>query len=411
MHKVPRFSYIAARSDGARVQAVEEAADAKAMAATLRSGGLSPISIREMGAQPLFAGRKERKAGGRPKLTDVAAFIRQISALLTAGVALVSALDDLSKQQDKPQFARVIDQVRSRVMAGAPLSAALKEHPRVFSSLICAMIRAGEESGNLEGITSDLAAYLDSQISLRRKIRAALAYPVFIAIFFTGAVTLLFVWLLPKFRALFMGFGAQLPIITRYALDFSAWISHWFVPIAAVVVALVVGIRLAARSKRGRALVDRATLKLPIFGKLTLKVVLVRFLETLATLQRSGVPILMSLDIASDTAGNAVVQAELQRAKREVMQGSFLSRELAKSPLFPRMMVRMLAVGEDTGRVEDLLQRAARYYKEEVEATVQTMTSLIEPVLIVFMGVVVAFVVLSIYLPIFRLASAVTGGG
>lgn len=405
-----RFSYIATKSDGERVQAVKEASDAKAMAASLRSAGLVPVSIREVGGRSIFAARKERRKGGRPKLNDVAQFIRQLSALLSAGVGLVSALDDLSKQQDKEQFAAVIESVRAKVMGGAPLSAALRDHPKVFSSLICAMVRAGEESGNLEGIMGDLATYLDSQITLRRKIRAAMSYPTFIAVFFLGAVTFLFVWLLPKFRSMFESFRSGLPAITKYALAFSSWLQHWFPLVLLCVIALAIFLRFALKTEKGSFIFDRLKLKIPLIGKLALKVVLVRFLETLATLQRSGVPILMALDIAGSTAGNKVVEEELMRAKKAVMEGSFLSKELAKSPLFPRMMVRMLAVGEETGRVEDLLKRAASYYKEEVDVAIQTLTSLIEPVLLVLMGVVVAFVVLSVYLPIFRLSGAMGGG-
>ena len=400
-----RFSYAARKQNGEGVSGTLDAPDAHSLAATLRSEGLIPVSISEVSARTIFTGARRQRGGGRPKLADVAPFVRQLGVMLRAGVSLVTALDDLSKQIEKPNFTRVVEDLRNRVVGGSPLSVAMKMHPRVFTPLMCALIRAGEESGRLEQVALDLASYLDSQISLRRQVRGALIYPIFIACFFAVAVVILFVFLIPRFQAIYEGLGQKLPLLTSIALGISVWVRRWFFVIAAVVLGAVLSVRIAARIPRARARLDRLTLGLPVIGRLALKIVLVRFLETLATLQRSGVSILMSLDIARDTAGNKVVEEALGQARMEVMRGSFLSRELARNSVFPRMLVRMVAVGEETGNTEELLGQTATFYKEEVNTGIQAATRLIEPTLIILMGIVIAFVVIAVYLPIFKLGS------
>jgi len=406
-----RFKYVAREAGGKRVTGIEEGPDSRTVAANLRARGVTPISLNEVSARNIFAGRRERRGRGRPTLLDVATFVRQLSVMLGAGVGLVAALDDLADQSklERPRFGAVLENIRNRIIGGSPLSAAIKEYPKIFPSLVPALIRAGEESGNLEGIMSDLADYLDSQVALRRKVTSALTYPFFIGVVFLGVVAALFLYFLPKFNQMFMDVGDELPKITRVALAISNALRAWWPAVLAALVGSVVAVRLLRRLPAGRDFLDRLKLKLPLVGQVIHRVVLVRFIETLATMQRSGVPILMSLDIASSTAGNAVIEEAVRQARKEVMRGSFLSHELGRCVVFPRMMVRMVAVGEETGKVEELLSRAAAYYKDEVDNSVQRMTRLIEPVMIVFMGIVVGFVLFSIYLPIFVLTSK--GGG
>jgi len=406
-----RFRYVAREAGGKRVTGIEEGPDSRTVAANLRARGVTPVSLNEVSARNIFAGRRERRGRGRPTLLDVATFIRQLSVMLGAGVGLVAALDDLADQNklERPRFGAVLEDIRNRIIGGSPLSTAIKEHPKVFPSLVPALIRAGEESGNLEGIMGDLADYLDSQVALRRKVTSALTYPFFIAVVFLGVVAALFLYFLPKFNQMFMDVGGKLPKITRVALAISNGLRTWWPAVVVVLVGGFVTVRLLRRLPGGRDFLDRLKLKLPLVGQVIHRVVLVRFIETLATMQRSGVPILMSLDIASNTAGNAVIEEAVRQARKEVMRGSFLSHELGRYAVFPRMMVRMVAVGEETGKLEGLLSRAAAYYKDEVDNSVQRMTRLIEPVMIVFMGVIVGFVLFSIYLPIFVLTSK--GGG
>lgn len=406
---MPRFSYVAKDRKGETVRAIQEAPDASTVMASLRESGLVPITVEEVSATSALRTRRERVKRGKPNLVDVASFVRQLSAMLGAGVGVVTALDDLATQAEKARFKQVLEQVRNRVVGGTPLSSALKEHPQVFPPLVHAMVRAGEQSGKLDTVLSDLADYLDSQVELRRRVVSALMYPCFVMVVFTGALIFLFAFLLPRFQGMFSQFGKELPIISRYALAFSGWVREWlaFILIGAGVLAIV--LRVAIRVPGVREFFDRLKIRLPLVGSLILKVSLVRLLETLATLQRSGVSILMSLDIAGETAGNSIIEREVKRSRQEVSQGSFLSTELAKSEVFPRMMVRMLSVGEETGRLDEMLSRTASFFRSEVDAGIQSLTSLIEPVIIVLIGAVVGFVVLSVYLPIFKLAGAVAG--
>jgi len=347
-----QFKYVAKGADGQTVSDTRESQDARLLASALRAEGLIPISIAEVSAETIFGDRQQKKKRGRTRLTDVAEFVRQLSVMLDASISVVTALGDLASQEEKTEFADVLEDVRNKVMGGTPLSVVMREHRKVFSPLLCAMVRAGEETGNLEQVLGDLATYMEGQIALRRKIRTALAYPAFVSVIFGVAVAFMFFFLLPKFQGIFDSLGSRLPLISQVALGFSAWLREWIVLIIALVVAAVAAIRLAGRTPAGGKVLDRVKLRLPLLGPLYLKVALARFLDTLATLQRSGVPILMSLDIAKDTVGNRILEQDLELARHGLMQGSFLSRELARSERFPRMMIRMIAVGEETGRTD-----------------------------------------------------------
>ncbi len=401
-----RFNYIARNSDGQRISGVEEAGSARAVSSRLRERGCTPIQVEAAKSSSRDTGGAVKKRRGRTTLLDVANFVRQLSAMLGAGIELVIALEDLASQEDKARFSGVLEQVRNRVVGGIALSTALKEHPRVFPNLLCAMVRAGEETGRLDQVLEDLAKYMEGQVMLRRKLRSALTYPVTVVVVFSGAVAFLFLFLLPKFSDMFSGFGKELPLISRLALNLSASMQQWWIAAASCLAVLLLTLRISGGTQRGRRWLDGFKLKVPVLGTVLRKVLLVRFLETLATLQSSGVPIHMSLSIARETVGNQRIEEAIMRARDEVIQGSQLSRELAKSPLFPRMMVRMLAVGEETGKTEELLKHAASFYKSEADAKIEDMTTLIEPVIIVLMGLVVGFVVLAIYLPIFNMAGA-----
>ena len=401
------FNIVARNPNGQRVTAVEEASDALTAAASLRAAGMIPISITQVGAEPGPRASRVRGRRGKPQLVDVMGVAKQLGAMLIAGVGLVEALEDLASQEPKRRFKGVLERIRNRVAGGVPLSTAITAYPKIFSPIACALVKAGEESGNLGGAMRDLAGYLSSQISLRRKVKAALTYPAFIAAFFFLAVCFLLLFLLPKFQDMFAAFGADLPIITTYALASSAWLRRCLPPGLVLVACTILAFKFSRRLSWLRRALDKAKISLPIVGDLVLKVLLARFMETLAVLTRCGTPILTSLDAAGKTAGNSVVQAELRRARQQVAHGSTLSHELSKSGYFPSMMVRMVALGERTGTLDAQLSQAAAFYKEETEASIHSLTSLIEPILIVLMGFVVGFVVMSIYFPVFRLAGSV----
>jgi len=403
-----RFDYVARSPDGDRITGTKEAQDAKALVASLRSEGVVPVSVDEVSTEAVFVEQTSRRKRGRVKQIDIAQFVRQLSVLLDASVGLVTALEDLAAQEEKERFCQVLEDVRNKVMGGNPLSSSLKDHPRVFNPLLCAMAKAGEETGRLEEVLADVAGYLEASIALKRKVKTALTYPTFVAAVFCGAVAFMFLVLLPKFQTIFSGLGRRLPMLTQLALGFSVWLQQWFPLLLLLTFAVGLGTHLAGRTERGRAFLHRRLLGIPIAGPLVMQISLARFLDTLATLQRSGVPILTSIDIAANTVGNTMIEGELKAARDGLMKGSFLSRELAKSGLFPRMMVRMIAVGEQTGKMEELLSRTAAYYRAEAEAGIQRMTALIEPLIMVLMGIVVGFVVFAVYMPIFQIAG---GGG
>lgn len=401
-----RFNYVARGPDGDRITGTKEAQDARAVAASLRSEGLVPVSVDEVSPKALFVEQANRRKRGRVKQSDVAEFVRKLSVLLDASVGLVTALEDLAAQEEKERFYQVLEDVRNKVMGGNPLSNSLKDHPGVFNPLLCAMAKAGEETGRLEEVLADVAGYLETAIALKRKVKTALTYPTFVTIVFCVAVAFMFLVLLPKFEAIFSGLGRRLPLLTQWALAFSVGLRHWFPLLLLLGLAVGLGTYLAGRTERGRMCLHRLLLGIPIAGPLVMQISLARFLDTLATLQRSGVPILTSIDIAANTVGNTMIEGELRAARDGLMNGSFLSRELAKSNLFPRMMIRMISVGEQTGKMEELLSRTAAYYRAEAEAGIQRMTALIEPLIMVLMGIVVGFVVFAVYMPIFQIAGA-----
>lgn len=402
-----RFNYVARGQDGDRVTGTQEAQDARALTASLRSEGLVPISVDEVDPKAVFVEQATRRKAGRVKQIDVAEFVRQLSVLLDASVGLVTALEDLAAQEEKKQFSQVLEDVRNKVMGGNPLSSSLKDHPRVFNPLLCAMAKAGEETGRLEEVLADLAEYMETVIALKRKVKTALTYPAFVAIVFSGAVAFMFLFLLPKFQDIFSSLGRDLPLLTQWALACSTGLRHWFPLILLLTIVVGVATHTAGRTDRGRMYLHSLLLKIPIAGPLVMQVSLARFLDTLATLQRSGVPILTSIDIAANTVGNTLIERELTIARDGLMKGSFLSKELAKSGLFPRMMIRMISVGEQTGKMDELLARTASYYRAEAEAGIQRMTAMIEPLIMVLMGVVVGFVVFAVYMPIFQIAGSV----
>lgn len=403
-----QFTYTAKKPGGGKVVATREALDAKCVAAALRDEGLVPIEIKEVATgEEAQTRRGSQWMTAKPRAVDVLMFVKQLSAMLRAGVNLVPALDALAKQSGTQRLTSIIESVRNSVLGGMRLSTALRAHPEVFNELICAMVSAGEESGNLDGMLTDLAAYLHAQRALRRKVKTALTYPAFIGVVFGATVIFLLFFLLPRFQGIFDDMGKKLPTITVCMLALSAWLRAWSPVLLGVLVGAVMALRLMARKPKGRYFVDQMKLRIPIIGPLALKVALVRFLETLSALVKGGSPILMAMDVAADTANNKVVEEELQRVRVQVSQGSFISREMSKSEIFPDMMVHMISVGEETGSLSEQLQQAALFYKEDMDSRIEGLTALIEPVLIVFMGGVVDIVVLSVYLPIFNMSGGV----
>ncbi len=304
----------------------------------------------------------------------------------------------------------ILRKIVNDIKSGNSLSSAMKKYPKIFSNIFVSMIKAGEESGKLGKVLYDLSGYLESVEKLKKQVKAASAYPIFVTGFFILTIAGLVLFLVPRFKNMFAAFGAELPFLTKMVMgvsDTAIKNFHWIVLILAGITAAAVMIY---RTKKGRYQADKLKLKLPIFGKIMTKVIIAQLFQTLATLIRGGVDVIASLEIASKVVNNLQIEQIISDMRIKIMEGSTLSAEMDKYPFFPRMTVRMTSVGEKTGRMEELFNRLSEFYNDEVDATVAALSSIIEPVLIVLLGGAVGFFVIAMYLPVFKMATAMMGG-
>jgi type IV pilus assembly protein PilC len=372
------------------------------VAGRLRSMGYVPVSIeaKDAGLQ------KEIRIPGltdRVKLKDVAVFSRQFATMINSGLSLLRSLSILADQTDNKELARIIGAVGTDVEKGASLSAALARHPKAFSRLYVSMVRAGETGGMLDTVLVRLASTIEKQVELRRKVKSAMTYPVAVMGLVTVIVAAMLIFVVPMFESMYAELGGTLPLPTRILLGISSALTSLWYLVLAVAAGAVFALRRWIGSEQGRRRWDALKLRLPVFGKLVHKTVLARFSRSLAALVRSGVPILDALDIVADTAGNSVVARAVRDTQEAVKGGESLSKPLENHATFPPMVVQMLAVGEETGALDELLEKIADFYDMEVEATVDALTSLIEPLLIVVMGGAVGGMVLALYMPMFNI--------
>jgi type IV pilus assembly protein PilC len=343
-------------------------------------------------------------------LKDLAIFSRQFATMVNSGLSLVRTLSILEQQTSNKRLRQIVAQVRQDVEAGRPLSDAMGRHPAAFSSLYVNMVKAGETGGVLDEVLERVATYLEKEQALRSKIRAAMVYPILLTVAALGGLFFMTIVILPQFETLFreLGGSGALPLPTQVAMGVSVAIRRFWYVFFAVVAALVWATRRYLRTPAGRARYDRLKLRLPVLGELNRKIVVARFTRTLGTLIASGVPIMQALEVVARAIDNVVIGEAVDAVRSSIREGQSIAIPLQFSGIFPPMVVQMTRVGEETGALEQMLQKVADFYDVEVEATVQSLTSLLEPVLIIFMGVVVGAMVISLYLPIFNLA---TGGG
>lgn len=401
-----RYQYVARDTKGNRIEGILEAPSNIAVITRLRNQNLFPVDIHIAGVEPQQKEKEIRVKRGRVNLKELAIFTRQASAMLAAGVSIVDVLDDLSSQTTNRYFSTVLSGIRKNIQEGYNFSSSLSKYPKVFSPLYVALIRSGEESGNLAEVMSEIASNLEDQIILRSKVKQALSYPAVVFVFFIGVVSFVFLFLLPKFREIFQSFGAQLPKFTIMILGISQFMISALPFILLFLFAVALSLFLLNRTPAGKEKIDRLKLKFPVFGPLMLKVSLARLSGSLATLLTGGVPILIALEIVSKTAGNKIIENTVLKVREGVLKGSLVGAEMKKYKIFPVLLTRMVTVGEETGRIEEMLNRTARFFRDEVDATLNILASIIEPVLIVGLGVVVGTVVIAIYLPIFNLAAS-----
>ena len=395
------FSYKVRDKTGKLVEGQLEAENAQLVVSKLRSMGYVPIEIEQQGGKSLSRDLKIPGLSDRIKLKDVQVFSRLFATMISSGLSMLRSLYILAEQTESKPLAAVVNQVRMDVERGASLSAALAKHPKAFNRLYVAMVRAGEAGGVLDSVLQRLATTIEKQVELRRKVKSAMTYPAVVSCLVLLLVTAMLLFVIPMFQNIYGSLGGTLPLPTLILVKISNIVRNlWFV-VFAVEVVLVFAFRKWIASEEGRKRWDTIKLKMPVFGALAKKTALARFGRTLSALVRSGVPILESLDIVCETSGNWVVSEAVRDTQQQVKRGEPLSKRLEMHPVFPPMVVQMMAVGEETGALDEMLDKIADFYDQEVEATVNALTSLIEPILIVVMGVVIGGMIIALYLPMF----------
>jgi len=404
---MPTYAYAAADREGTTSQGTIEAASPQAAHQALRDRGLM---VSELSAGPQRQPGAMRGLGGRVKLKEIMVFSRQFAAMINAGMNLMKCLDILRGQVGDPRLARIIAQIQADVQAGQTLSQAMSKYPGAFSSLYVSMIRAAEEAGVLDQVLNRLAGYLEQDVETRTKVISAMVYPSIVLAFSFIMTGILVFFILPKFGSIFHELDVDLPITTRILLNSSTYaVKYFYVPIAAVL-GTIFGYKAYGKTPQGRFQIDSLKLKVPLFGELLRKLSIARFARTLSTLMKSGVKTQVGLEIVASTSGNAVIERTVLLAKDFVMKGDRLSTPLGEGGIFPEMVVQMIAVGEETGKVDEMLLKVADFYESEVDATIKAMTSIIEPVLIVVLGVLVGFVAVSVISPIYDLVGQASSG-
>ena len=399
---MPSFSYVARdTATGREIRAAVDAASEQAAIAALLNRNLLVVSIQEK------VGKKGKTAGGKVSLADLVIFTRQLATMIDAGLAMVQSLQALAEQTTNKVMRDIIKDICARVEAGDSFSEALSKHPKAFDKLYVSMVGAGEKGGLLAEILARLATYLENTARLRKKVKTSMMYPIVVTVVAICITIFLLVKVVPVFGEIFSSFGAKLPGPTLFLVSLSEFVKKWVVLIILGMGASVYGWLYFIKTPTGRYFWDSRRIKLPIFGGIAHKICLARFTRTLASLIRSGVPILEVLQIVSHTVGNVVMDKAIQTSAADIERGESISNALSKHPIFPTMIIRMVTAGEQTGKIDAMLERISDFLDEEIETTLSGLTSLIEPILIVFLGVVVGGMVICMFLPIFKMSDIV----
>lgn len=397
------FAYTAKAQNGKTVSGVRTAESEMGLVSLLRKEDLTVISV----APAASMGKSGKAKHGKVKVKDLAILTRQLAAMLEAGLPVLESLESIAEQIDNPTLSEVLLVVAGDIEAGSTFSQSLDKHDKIFSILFIAMVRAGEEAGALPQVLARLGDYLEARDALTRKIRSASAYPAFIAGFFIFAVAGIMLFLIPQFEGIFADFDMELPMLTKVLISMSRFIGRnllWeFLALGAGGYAFWRW----NKTPGGRRTLDALILRAPIFGKLVLKASVARFSRTLGTLMDNGVSVVAALDIVGSTSGNVIVREAIDNVGDGVVNGATISDKLSESPVFPKMVVSMVAAGEGAGNLPEMLDKVSDFYTKEVDAAVDALTSMIEPILIVGLGAIVTVVVLAIYLPIFQMATGI----
>jgi type IV pilus assembly protein PilC len=399
---LPLFLWEAKTKNGEVKKGEMEAADAASVDARLKSLGLVPSKVKKKGlldANISLPGSVD----GR----DILIFVRQFATMIDAGLPLVQCLDILGSQTENPALRKVIFAIKARVEGGSSFSDALKDHPKVFDELFVQLCAAGEVGGILDTILNRLALYREKAEKLKRKVKGAMTYPAIVILVAIGVTAVLLLKVVPVFEKMFADFGSALPAPTQLVVSMSKWLQGNFFYMVIGLIVFVVAFTAFYRNPRGREIFDKFILKMPLIGDLLRKVAVARFTRTLGTMVSSGVPILDALDVTAKTAGNRTVEAGIMYVRAKISEGKNIAGPLADTKVFPSMVVQMIGVGEATGAMDQMLQKIADFYDDEVDTGVNALTALIEPLLMVFLGGVVGGFLIAMYMPIFTIADAI----
>jgi type IV pilus assembly protein PilC len=400
---MPSFVYVARETaSGREIRSSVEAATEQAAVAALLNRNMLVVSIQEK------IGRKGKTSGGRVSLIDLVIFTRQLATMIDAGLAMVQSLQALAEQTTNKIMRDVIKDVCTRVEGGDSFSEALQKHPKVFTRLYVCMVAAGEKGGLLAEILARLATYLENTNRLRKKIKSAMMYPIVVTIVAILITIFLLVKVVPVFGEIFASFGSELPGPTQGLIDLSNFVKRYLIFLLVLGGGSVYAWLYFIKTPVGRQFWDSRRIKLPIFGVIAHKICLARFTRTLASLIRSGVPILEVLQIVSQTVGNVIMEKAIKTAAVDIERGESISASLGKHAIFPSMIIRMITAGEQTGKIDNMLERVSDFLDEEIETTLAGLTALIEPILIVFLGFVVGGMVICMFLPIFKMPEIVS---
>ena len=405
------FAYTGRDADGKLHKGRLEAATEGAVASRLRTMGLSPVAVAPAGAATGLNREIDLGMfGGGVKLKDLAVMARQMATMISSGLSLMRTLAILSEQTENKKLCEVLDSVRRDVESGLSLSLAFQRHPVIFPPLFIHLIRAGETGGFLEQSLESAAKTFEADVKLRGTIKSALTYPVVVLIMSMLSVVAMLIFIVPVFEKMFADLGGELPLPTQFLVGLSKNM-FWITPLIAVaVIGFAVWWRYNKNTDAVRSRVDRLKLRLPVFGPLMRKIAIARFARNFATMTGSGVPILQGLEVVGETSGNWVVQEALQSVQDSVRVGRTIAAPLSAEKVFPPMVVQMIAVGEDAGSLETMLDKIAEFYEAEVEATTEALTSLIEPLMIAFIGIVIGGMIVSLHLPVFTIFQQISGG-
>lgn len=406
---MPIFRWQGVSPRGETLSGEMEAPTRDAVLARLRGQRIQPIpdKIRERG-KGLDRELNVPGLGEKIKAEDVVVFTRQLATMIDAGLPIVQCLDILSQQTEKKKFRSLIRTLKEDVEAGSTFTDALRKHQKTFEELYISMVSAGEIGGSLDAILQRLAHYMEKSIKLKRKIKGAMIYPATIISVAVIVTTVLLVWVIPVFAELFSSFGKALPAPTQFVINLSNFTIAYFPYITGTVIAIGIGLRQFYKTEGGQLTMDKMFLELPVFGDLIRKSSVARFTRTLSTLVSSGVPILDALLITAKTAGNKVVERAVLATRVSISEGNSIAEPLTASKVFPPMVCQMIAVGESTGSLDAMLTKIAEFYEDEVDQIVNNLTTLMEPIVILVLGVIIGGLVISMYLPIFQLGSVIS---